>query len=52
MRNAEMPRSPGEENIVPEVLTKASAESKIFDNARPEDSIEPKTPLEEHIVTD
>ena len=47
-----MPRSPGEENIVPEVLTKASAESKIFDNARPEDSIESKTPFEEHIVTD
>ena len=47
-----MPRSPKEENIVPEVLTKASAKSKIFDKARPEDSIEPKMPLEEHIVTD
>ena len=51
-RDAKVAESPGEENIVPEVLTKASAESKIFDKARPEDSMEPKTPVEEHIVTD
>ena len=41
-----------EKNIVPEALTKTATENKFFDNAGPEELIEPKVPVEEHIVTE
>ena len=37
---------------MPEALTQASTESKIFDKSGPEEPIESKAPVEEHIVTE
>ena len=45
-------KAPVEENIVPKALTEAPTKNKIFDNAGPEELIEPKPPVEEHIETE